>query len=478
MGVSHTFNVAATTAIEKIQGLVDKRMSEEPRISAASQRSFESAVIEVVMELGREIIRADIERHDLDVPGIIVQGRTYRRKHQAKKQYLTSAGEIEVKRTVYVERGGQGGPSVVPLELRLGLVDGYWTQRAAELGCRYMEECTSKKSAELLSIHKGMSPSASHLDRLPKTVGAVWEAHREVLEADVRKLDTLPAAAEVATILVSKDGIMLRMKDAPVSKATEGPKGHKEVGCGTVTLLDGEGKRLKTVKLGRLPETKMKTLVGQLAAEMKELKQAYPKAKWQAISDGARENWRSFNHLSLEVGVKLERTLDFWHAMEHLADALKLAYGPDTEAIEAELTEWRETLQTNCHGPGKLIRHLQNLEAKVSGKQKRKDYRREVRYFRTNREAGRMRWATLRKHNQPIGSGLMEAACKTLVTERMKRSGMSWLAPGGQAILTLRALHQSGRMNAAWDALGPHFAANVQIDPEPRRKRPCYASAA
>ena len=478
MGVSHTLNVAATATMEKIQGLVDKRMSEDPEKTGASQPSFESAVIAAVMDLGRELIKADIERHDVDVPGIIVEGRTYRRKHQAKKRYLTSAGEIEVKRTVYVERGGKGGASVVPLELMLGLVDGYWTQRAAELGCRYMEECTSKKGSELLSLHRGMAPSASHLDRLPKAVGAVWEAHREALEARVREVEELPAEEEVATILVSRDGIMLRMKDAPMSKTPEGPKGHREAGCGTVTLLDAEGRRLKTVRLGRLPETKMKTLVGQLAAEMKVFKAAYPKAKWQAVSDGAAENWRSFSYLALEVGVKMERTLDFWHAMEHLADALKLAHGSDTEAIKAELKDWREILQTSCHGPGKLIRRLGDLESQVRGKQNRKDYQREVRYFQTNREARRMRWATLKKHNQPIGSGLMEAACKTLVTERMKRSGMSWLAPGGQAILTLRALHQSGRIEAAWDVLGPYFAANVQIDPEPRRKRPCYARAA
>jgi len=166
--------------------------------------------------------------------------------------------------------------------------------------------------------------------------------------------------------------------------------------------------------------------------------------------------------------------------MEHLADAFGLVYGSDKEAVKANLSQWREVLKTNCHGPGKLIRHLQTLQGQVKGKQASKDYEREVQYFRTNKEAGRMRWATMTRHNQPIGSGLIEAACKTLVTERMKRSGMSWLPKGGQAILTFRALHQSSRMDAAWEALEPFFAANndFEIDTNPRRKRPSYVKAA
>ena len=56
-----------------------------------------------------------------------------------------------------------------------------------------------------------------------------------------------------------------------------------------------------------------------------------------------------------------------------------------------------------------------------------------------------MRYAAAQTQNLPIGSGVVEAACKTLATERMKRSGMRWRQAGGQAILTFRALHQSTR---------------------------------
>ena len=63
----------------------------------------------------------------------------------------------------------------------------------------------------------------------------------------------------------------------------------------------------------------------------------------------------------------------------------------------------------------------------------------------------------------PPGAGKMEAACKTLVTERMKRSGMRWREAGGQAILTLRGWVQSDRFDAAWSLLSGTYRTEVLV---------------
>ncbi len=80
-------------------------------------------------------------------------------------------------------------------------------------------------------------------------------------------------------------------------------------------------------------------------------------------------------------------------------------------------------------------------------------------YFRGNRH--RMGYAEAKARGLPIGSGVVEAACKTLVTERLKRSGMRWGLPGGQAILTLRSLVQSQRFDHAWPVLAETYRADV-----------------
>jgi hypothetical protein len=77
-------------------------------------------------------------------------------------------------------------------------------------------------------------------------------------------------------------------------------------------------------------------------------------------------------------------------------------------------------------------------------------------YFR--RQRGRMHYAAYQRQHLPIGSGVVEAACKTLVTQRLKGSGMAWTMAGGQAILTLCSLLQSGR----WEQAGPLLAADFR----------------
>ncbi len=72
------------------------------------------------------------------------------------------------------------------------------------------------------------------------------------------------------------------------------------------------------------------------------------------------------------------------------------------------------------------------------------------------------------RQNLPIASGVIEAACKTLVTQRLKRSGMAWTPAGGQAILTLRSLIQSQRWSRAWNLLAAEYRQTVTILASPR----------
>ncbi|MBK8943584.1 MAG: hypothetical protein IPM79_39820 [Polyangiaceae bacterium] len=74
-----------------------------------------------------------------------------------------------------------------------------------------------------------------------------------------------------------------------------------------------------------------------------------------------------------------------------------------------------------------------------------------------------MRYAELREQGLPIGTGVTEAACKTLVTQRMKQSGMRWGKEGGQAILNLRGWVQSERFDHAWAMLAAAYRTEVTL---------------
>jgi len=91
-------------------------------------------------------------------------------------------------------------------------------------------------------------------------------------------------------------------------------------------------------------------------------------------------------------------------------------------------------------------------------KRRRKLLIAELTYFKN--QCDRMDYAGYQAQGLPIGSGVVEAACKTLATQRLKRSGMSW-RDGKQALLTIRSLQQSDRWAAAWALLSGHFRVEV-----------------
>ena len=92
---------------------------------------------------------------------------------------------------------------------------------------------------------------------------------------------------------------------------------------------------------------------------------------------------------------------------------------------------------------------------------RRKRLEAELTYFRN--QQSRMHYPDYLRLKLPIASGVMEASCKTLVTQRLKRSGMAWTKPGGQAILTLRSLIQSNRWRPAWALLSADFRKTVTV---------------
>ena len=107
-------------------------------------------------------------------------------------------------------------------------------------------------------------------------------------------------------------------------------------------------------------------------------------------------------------------------------------------------------------GEERVIRAIRYLRDRCS--RGRGDVERELEHFRKNRL--RMCYRAMRDRNLPIGSGLVEAANKSIVTKRSKGSGKRWSMEGGQAIMTFRALILSGRFDRAWTALAANDNAN------------------
>lgn len=472
MNMSHTTNAAAIPELNALLEFVTRRLALCPDEAAQSQPDFERALREHTLAFERAVHALDFARMDVDAPGLVVEDVRYRRRGRSTGHYTTLAGPISVERTTYRERGGHGGKSIAALDLRLGLLANHWTPVAAQVATTFVASAPTVEAQALLRAAGTMTPSSSHLDRITKHAGGLWESKRVELEEAVRNAERLdlPSPEKVATIAMSLDGVMVPMKDAPrtpgLGKADQGPKGHKEASSGTVTLYDRDGERLHTVRFARMPESKKKALHRQLVAELEPFVEYYPHAKVVAVCDGAKENWRIVAEIAEELGIEIVQRLDFYHAVGHLREGLKAA-GLDMQGI----AEWCSRMKHE-HDIGDLIAEELSILFACKGKQL---IDQNCGFFVNNAE--RIDYAHALAANEPIGSGVQEAACKTLVTQRMKRSGMSWREPGGQAVLTFRSLAQSNRLQRAWDALGPTLHTAFSIDHDTSRKRPMRSAA-
>jgi hypothetical protein len=178
-----------------------------------------------------------------------------------------------------------------------------------------------------------------------------------------------------------------------------------------------------------------------------------------AVADGARDNWTWLESAMPEGTVFV---LDFFHAAEHLKKALDNAHGEGSANSRAEFKRLRLLLRDGPKGIDKVINALAYQRRKHP---RRKALAQELRYFRKNRK--RMAYASIKQRGLPIGSGVVEAANKTLVTVRMKRAGARWSIDGGQAILTLRALAKSQRFDRAWELLAGTYIVPIEDPTSP-----------
>ena len=468
MKVSHTYELLESPAAQRLGQFV----REHDRLwqnTMPSFGQFEHDLHKQMVELEQEVLAAELARYDVDAQQIEVEGVRYHPVWVDTETYLTAAGEVQVERHLY-RPAGHNAKSICPLELRVGIVDGYWTPRAARQGAWVIAQLTPGDTEALFVELGSMSPSRSTLDRLPRELSRRWETKREIWEAALRAQETVPEVT--ASVAVSLDGVMVAMKDkaaervakhAEAGKHASGPAGRQEAACGTVSLYDAEGERLQTIRYGRMPESKKVTLQAQLQGEIEALSALRPDLRRVHLADGAETNWERLAEIEAALGLPPEglvKIVDFYHGCDHLKNGCDAIWGESTPRSRAEFLRLKTFLKEEDGGADRIIRTFKHHASRTTGNRQQR-LQTELTYFRNQRP--RMNYPEYLRQHLPIASGVVEAACKTLVTQRLKCSGMAWSIAGGQAILTFRSLIQSERWSLAWNLLAADFRQTITI---------------
>lgn len=438
--------------------------------------TFELKVREHLMAIERGAIAVGLRALDVDCEELEVDGRRYRKcPEPSTKKYSCLGGDLTVERNLYRPADGQGR-SICPLELRAGMVEGTWTPGAAEIMAHAAAVMTPYEAAPLLAKFGGFKPSRSSLDRLPKSLSERWENNRWDWENILRSQESV--RSDAAAVSISLDGVKIPMADGDRAKKRalaleqgkqpRGPNGYREASCATFTVYDGEGNRLETVYHGRMPESMKPTLHEQLEAEASSYLQGMSVLNFVCQSDGAPDNWRILDAIVdslreqgiLAAEVQVYRITDFYHATEYLKKATDLYHGKDSPKSQSSWAELRLRLLKEPDGVDAVVRRLTYFRNRFPKRSsRRKKLTKVLQYFRDRRDM--MAYADFVAKGLPIGTGVTEAACKTLVTQRMKRSGMRWAMIGGQGVLTLRSLLQSARWERGWALLSRSYQPKI-----------------
>ncbi len=386
---------------------------------------------EALQETGREAFKQWLLRFESDADVLVVNGKTYRFKMTAEKEFLTKFGHV-----------------TIPVA------------------------CLDKVAS--------FSCSKAGVQNIVDEMGEYLEEHEDELMESVRIVEELPVT-EIECVAISLDGVNVWLNTPGPKKGrpTERPKDeasmsretascYKNAMVGIVSfygevppekpgktsvkaLANRPGpKRLAGHVTARMPEDKFPTFRRKIETEIHSaIERLPPDVTKILLNDGGTNLWTYADAEPLYDDF--EKIVDFHHVLEHVSSGAEGIFGKGTAEGKVWYRKMEGTLLSYEDGADRVIR---SLEYYSNGYKYKKSSRKLIEscltFMRNN--VHRMEYKRFRDNDWPIGSGPVEGACKNIVKKRMCQSGQRWSLQGGQAVLSLRAIVKSNRWSIFWNA--------------------------
>jgi hypothetical protein len=302
-----------------------------------------------------------------------------------------------------------------------------------------------------LEVLAGVLVTTKSVERVSESVGEQIEQQNQREQEQIMSGKVIPfvGKAKIAKLYVAIDGSGVPV----VARETEGRKGKDEsgkaktreakLGCVfTQTRVDGKGYPVRdddsTTYVGAIETAECFGNRIYAEAVRRGIKRA---DKAIILGDGAKWIWGiAEEHFPGAIEI-----VDLYHAREHLVKVAKLVYGAKGKEFQEWVSSRRDELDKG--DVEAVIAAMSQLQP--GDKEAREEVRKEIEYFRGN--AKRMRYGSFRSQGLFVGSGVVEAGCKTIFGQRLKLSGMHWTVRGANAIIALRCLQLSGGWEEFWE---------------------------
>jgi hypothetical protein len=441
----------------------------ENKIDKCNSASFE-IMTRVLMDAARSSGQAGLEEYlkqnDTRQSTIVENNCTYRYKGQSVNELLTLFGTVKADRAMYYNEK-DGGEYLIPLDRALGLEkDDFATLETREMILFASASCVPQEVADILKKSSLCNPSRTAIQNIINKDGAAMDVQREDIAKNVYQEVAVPP--QTKALVTSLDGVNVLLREPGEKKGRKNKRANKKtpgtvsptsyhnamVGSASFYGVDTENKplRLSSIYTARMPQEKSVDFKGNFENMLSVIEGSIVAAEMSLpkilLTDG-HLMIKGFAHEST-VLKKYEKLLDFYHATEHLSRAADAMYGEKSDMAKWWYNKWRSALKTDSNAPGAILRSMKSLPLRKKLSTTRKDeLTTEITFFRKNKHL--MKYHNFISRGLPIGSGPIEAAAKTIVKQRMCRSGMSWSRTKGQHVLTIRAFVQSGLWENAWN---------------------------
>jgi hypothetical protein len=411
--------------------------------------AWETLVLQAARQGGAGVLGSLLTHWQGQAPREIVLcecGQRMTSQGRRGKGLLTTLGAVPFRRSFY--QCEQCRQSRFPDDERLDILNTTYSPGVRRLMARAGSQTQFDQAAEDLLCYAGLKLQAREIERVAEEVGRQVEQWlSEEQEQVVKARPSIPPQLEPDTkFYISFDGTGVPVRKSELlgrkGKQADGSARTREVKLGCVFTqlgLDKEGRPQRdpdsTTYVGAIESS---TLFGwRMYAEA--LRRGLEQAQTVIVlTDGQRYN-RTITQTHFPGAVHI---VDLFHAYEHLTLIAQILGGPEAESPKA----WRDLLEA-----GDIKRLISKAGKNLPSSPKaKKALSKELRYFENN--ASCMRYAEYRERDFFVGSGVVEAGCRTVIGERLKQSGMRWSVRGANAIIALRCCIMSGRFEDFWAA--------------------------
>ncbi len=437
------------------------------RIAAAAKRgvggaggSYEKVEAEfgqAAAEIERAAHEVTLASLDVDEAAITVGDAIYTRFGRHEGTYYTRAGEVRVLRTVYRKSGIRNGELLDPVAFRVGAFGNGWLPKTAQEISFLMQQGTEREAAQTAKELGKLPYSASTFKRVGHLFGIEYRKRRADIEDKLIARFEIPADA--ASLSISIDRVSVPMEEErkrpPGRPRKDAPKRSvarqfRMAWCGTVTIHNPDGEGIETIRYGAMPGADPNLLCARMAVDAQKLLEKRDDLKVVILADGAHELWNLLeSHFPESVFGRTSWLVDFWHVVEKLAAAATVIAGPD--AGREAVSRWRSRLRHSVNANKDILAELESSGMEDTAVGDSRPVHEAITYLTNHREC--MNYARARGAGLPIGSGHVEATCKSLFAIRLKRPGSRWHQETGENIVQLRALALSHR----WELAMTHF---------------------